>query len=168
MKEKIDSIKAEATEALRQADNQQKLQDVRVRFLGKNGTITALLKEVGKADPGQRAEMGKLINEIKGFAQRQAQAKGQQGQQGDPKDAAKVQAIGLKAQVGAQIKQKQFEAKQRERMIEFQLDQSRENMKLIAEIKREDLSHKQELLNDSLERTIMALRGVNEGENSSK
>ena len=107
--------------------------------------------------------MGKLINEIKGFAQRQAQAKGQQGQQGDPKEAAKVQAIGLKAQVGAQIKQKQFEAKQRERMIEFQLDQSRENMKLIAEIKRSDLTHKQQLLNDSLERTIMALRGVNEG-----
>jgi hypothetical protein len=107
--------------------------------------------------------MGKLINEIKGFAQRQAQAKGHQGQQGDPKEAAKVQAIGLKAQVGAQIKQKQFEAKQRERMIEFELDQSRENMRLIAEIKRTDLTHKQQLLNDSLERTITALRGVNEG-----
>jgi hypothetical protein len=105
--------------------------------------------------------LGKLTNLIRAFAQRQAQAKGQQGQQGDPKEAAKVQAIGLKAQVGAQIKQQQFEAKQRQQMIEFELEQSRENMRTLAEIKREDISHRTELMNQSFERALQAIHGAN-------
>jgi hypothetical protein len=111
--------------------------------------------------------IGKAMNFIKSFAQRQAQAKG--GAQGDPKDAAKAQSIMMTTQAKIQSKQMQDAAKQRLKMIEFQLDQARENMRLLAEIKREDLSHKQELINDSLERTVAALRGVNDGaENSSK
>jgi phenylalanyl-tRNA synthetase alpha chain len=62
MKEKIDSILAEARSALKEADTMQKLQDVRVRFLGKKGSVTALMKGIGDASPEQRAEMGKLVN----------------------------------------------------------------------------------------------------------
>ncbi len=62
MKEMTESLVAEALEALKTADGMQSLQEVRVRFLGKNGSVTALLKEVGKAEPSMRAEMGKLVN----------------------------------------------------------------------------------------------------------
>lgn len=62
MKEKIDSILAEARNALLKADTMQKLQDVRVRYLGKKGSVTALMKGIGEASPEQRAEVGKLVN----------------------------------------------------------------------------------------------------------
>ncbi|MEI6101189.1 MAG: phenylalanine--tRNA ligase subunit alpha, partial [Eubacteriales bacterium] len=62
MKEKTQSMIADALSSLKAADDMQKLQEIRVRYLGKNGSLTALLKEVGKAEPAERAEMGKLVN----------------------------------------------------------------------------------------------------------
>ena len=44
MKEKLQSIKDEALKAIEAADMPEKLNDVRVKFLGKKGELTAVLK----------------------------------------------------------------------------------------------------------------------------
>lgn len=111
--------------------------------------------------------LGKMMNLIKGFAQRQAQQRESQQPQGiDAKDQAKAQATIMSAQIKGKIQEQRSQQKQRERMIEFELEQARENMRTVAEIKREEVSHRQKLLNDSLETTINALRGLQAAESS--
>ena len=44
MKEKLQSIKEEALAQIQAADAPEKLNDVKVRFLGKKGELTAVLK----------------------------------------------------------------------------------------------------------------------------
>ena len=43
MKEKLQNIKEEALKAIESADMPEKLNDVRVKFLGKKGELTAVL-----------------------------------------------------------------------------------------------------------------------------
>ena len=51
MKERLQNIKDEALKAIEAADMPEKLNDVRVKFLGKKGELTAVLKgtNVGQA-----------------------------------------------------------------------------------------------------------------------
>ena len=105
--------------------------------------------------------LGQLMNLIKAFAQRQAQARqAQQPQQQDPKAAAQAQATMMNAQVKAQISAQKAMQKQKERQVEFQLDMARENMRTLSEIRREQLTHHQKMTNDALESTVSALRGL--------
>ena len=54
----IDSILSEAESAIRDAADEQSLDAVRVRFLGKKGELTALLKGLGALDPEERPKAG--------------------------------------------------------------------------------------------------------------
>ena len=109
--------------------------------------------------------LGQMVNLIKGFAQRQAEARQASSQQLDPKDAAKIQGQVLNAKVKAQIAQQKADQRQKEKMVEFQLDQVRENMQLLSEIRREDMAHRNKLANESLEsvaNTFRQLGSVND------
>ena len=61
----IDSILSEAGTAIRAAADEQALDQVRVRFLGKKGELTALLKGLGALDPEERPKAGAAINVAK-------------------------------------------------------------------------------------------------------
>ena len=61
----IDSILSEAQAAIGEAVNEQALDEVRIRFLGKKGALTALLKGLGSLDPAERPKAGAAINEAK-------------------------------------------------------------------------------------------------------
>ena len=50
MKEKLQNIKEEALKAIEAADMPEKLNDVRVKFLGKKGELTAVLKGMKDGD----------------------------------------------------------------------------------------------------------------------
>ncbi len=54
-----------AREAIADADSSQALTEARARFLGKKGSVSALLRGLGKLDPEQRARQGKSVNEVK-------------------------------------------------------------------------------------------------------
>ncbi len=69
MKDEIDRIWADFQQALQAARTEKDLSDLRVRFLGKNGALTLLLKGVGKLPAGERKEVGKLVNERKTAAE---------------------------------------------------------------------------------------------------
>ena len=65
MKEKLEQIKSEATALIQAADVPEKLNDVRVRFLGKKGELTAALKGMKDVAPEDRPKVGQLVNDAR-------------------------------------------------------------------------------------------------------
>lgn len=65
MKQQLEQIRATALEALERAQNEQEIDALRVRFLGKKGELTAILKQMGGLSPEQRPVVGQLANEVR-------------------------------------------------------------------------------------------------------
>ena len=65
MEQELQRIKEVALTAIKAATDQQTLQDVRVKYLGKKGEVTALLKGLGKLSPEERPKMGAFVNAVR-------------------------------------------------------------------------------------------------------
>lgn len=65
MKEKLEAIKAAAKNAVLNSDNENEIEELRVKYLGKKGELTAILKQMGSLSPEERPVMGQLVNEAK-------------------------------------------------------------------------------------------------------
>lgn len=65
MEEQLQQLKELALAAIKHSDTPQALQDVRVKYLGKKGEITSLLKGLGKLSPEERPKMGALVNQVR-------------------------------------------------------------------------------------------------------
>ena len=65
MKEQLEQIKLQAIAALDEAATPAALEELRVRFLGKKGELTAVLKQMGKLSAEERPVMGQLANSVR-------------------------------------------------------------------------------------------------------
>lgn len=65
MKAKLEQIKAEALEALKNVSTMEELDGIRVKYLGKKGEITAILKQMGKLSPEERPIVGQVANQVR-------------------------------------------------------------------------------------------------------
>ena len=65
MKEQLKSIDERAKEELSHIDDAKLLEDFRVRFLGKKGEITSILKQMGKLSAEERPVIGQLANKVR-------------------------------------------------------------------------------------------------------
>ena len=65
MKEKLEQIKAGATALIQAADVPEKLNDVRIRFLGKKGVLTAVLKGMKDVSAEERPKVGQMVNDAR-------------------------------------------------------------------------------------------------------
>lgn len=65
MKEKLKMIKAAVLEELKGADLKTELENVRVKYLGKKGELTQILRGMGKLSNEERPVIGKLANEVR-------------------------------------------------------------------------------------------------------
>ncbi len=65
MKEKLEQIKAAAQKAIAEAADEKGIDDIRVRFLGKKGELTAILKQMDGLSPEERPIIGQLANKIR-------------------------------------------------------------------------------------------------------
>ena len=65
MKAKLEQIKVAALDAIAAAENAQDIDAVRVKYLGKKGELTAILKQMGGLSPEERPIMGQLVNSAK-------------------------------------------------------------------------------------------------------
>lgn len=65
MQEKINQLLRDAVTLIDKADSTTVLFDVKVKFLGKNGELTALLKGLKDASPEQKPALGKLLNDVR-------------------------------------------------------------------------------------------------------
>lgn len=65
MREKLKAVEAEALQALEQCTDPDELQQVRVRFLGRKGELTLLLRGMKDLPPEERPEAGELANQTR-------------------------------------------------------------------------------------------------------
>ena len=65
MKQQLEQIKNAALSALNSSTSQQEIENLRVKYLGKKGELTAILKQMGSLSPEERPIMGQLVNEAK-------------------------------------------------------------------------------------------------------
>ncbi|HIY73431.1 MAG TPA: phenylalanine--tRNA ligase subunit alpha [Candidatus Intestinimonas merdavium] len=65
MKEQLESIRRQALDAVAAAADPAQLEELRVRFLGKKGELTAVLKQMGKLSAEERPVMGQIANDIR-------------------------------------------------------------------------------------------------------
>lgn len=65
MKEKLEQIKAEALSKIENSDALEKLNEVRVNYLGKKGELTAVLKSMKDVAPEDRPKVGQMVNEVR-------------------------------------------------------------------------------------------------------
>ena len=61
----LQQIRQQAAEALAQAGDLKALDDLRVKYLGKKGELTAILKQMGKLSAEERPKVGQLANEVR-------------------------------------------------------------------------------------------------------
>lgn len=66
MKEQLQAIAREAQNALGQAQSSNHLEELRIRYLGKKGELTAILKQMGSLSAQERPVMGQIANEVRG------------------------------------------------------------------------------------------------------
>ena len=62
----LDQIQNEAKAAIAEANSEDALQELRVRYLGKKAELSRALGQVGKLPPEERPKFGQRVNEIKG------------------------------------------------------------------------------------------------------
>ena len=65
MKENLERIKQEAMAQIKQADLPEKLNDVRIKFLGKKGELTAVLKGMKDVAAEERPKVGQWVNDTR-------------------------------------------------------------------------------------------------------
>jgi len=75
MKMQLELIKKQAMEALEQAQSPAALDEIRVRYLGKKGELTAVLKLMGKLSAEERPIMGQMANTVRAEIEQKLEAR---------------------------------------------------------------------------------------------
>ena len=65
MKNKIAEIENSIESAVQDIQSSKTLQEIKMKFLGKTGEITSLMKNMRDVPPEQRPSMGKLLNALR-------------------------------------------------------------------------------------------------------
>lgn len=75
MKERLEEIRQKALDALAQANISEDIDSLRVKFLGKKGELTAILKQMGSLSPEERPAVGQLANVVRSDIEKQIEQK---------------------------------------------------------------------------------------------
>ena len=78
MKTQLEEIRNAAAKALEGAEAAEQLEEIRIKYLGKKGELTAILKQMGKLSPEERPVIGQLANEIRADIEDKIAEKGAQ------------------------------------------------------------------------------------------
>ena len=65
MKEALEQIRQTASQLIAAADSEKAVDELRVRFLGKKGELTGILKQMGKLSAEERPVVGALANQVR-------------------------------------------------------------------------------------------------------
>ncbi len=88
MKEQLESIKIAAAAEIAAVSDAAMLDSARVKYLGKKGELTAILKQMGSLSAEERPVMGQIANEVRAEIERIIEAK-----EGEIKDAERVKRL---------------------------------------------------------------------------
>ncbi len=67
MKEQLEKIRLAAVDAVNSASTPSDIEALRVKYLGKKGEVTAVLKQMGALSAEERPIMGQLANDVRAF-----------------------------------------------------------------------------------------------------
>ena len=70
MKAELEHLQQETLSTLSQASSEKEISELRIRVLGKKGTLTQLLKNLGTLPENERREVGKVANQVKQAVER--------------------------------------------------------------------------------------------------
>lgn len=70
MKERLEQIKAEALKQIQGSDALDKLNEIRISYLGKKGELTAVLKGMKDVAAEDRPKVGQMVNDVRGEIER--------------------------------------------------------------------------------------------------
>lgn len=65
MKERLGVIRDAAINSIKNVTNLVELEELRVKYLGKKGELTSVLRDMGKLSPEERPVMGQIANDIR-------------------------------------------------------------------------------------------------------
>src|SRR5512136_1321230 len=65
MKEELEVILEQALADLSGVSGEEALQDIRVKYLGKKGALTAVMKGMGALPPEERPAIGQVVNAVR-------------------------------------------------------------------------------------------------------
>ena len=65
MKEQLRILQESSKDSINSAENLESLESLRVKYLGKKGELTAILKQMGKLSAEERPVMGQLANQVR-------------------------------------------------------------------------------------------------------
>ena len=65
MKEEIERIKQNSLEEIAKCKEEKNLNEIKVKYLGKKGELTAVLRGMGKLSPEERPVVGSLVNQVR-------------------------------------------------------------------------------------------------------
>lgn len=65
MKEELDRLQKEVVVSIYQASTEKEISEIRVKYLGKKGSITQVLKSLGTLPESERREIGQRANQLK-------------------------------------------------------------------------------------------------------
>ena len=65
MEDQLINLKNNAVSLILDAENKEELEEIKLQFLGRSGTLTTLIKELPKIPAEKRKEVGALANEVK-------------------------------------------------------------------------------------------------------
>src|SRR5512137_1339471 len=65
MKEKLEALQATALTELAAARSEEAVQEIRVRYLGRKGELTAIMKGAGALPPEERPLLGQVVNSVR-------------------------------------------------------------------------------------------------------
>ena len=66
MQERLNEMLEEAKGLIEGAGSISEIEELRVKYLGKKGQVTEVLKSMGKLPPEEKKELGKSANMVKG------------------------------------------------------------------------------------------------------
>ena len=75
IKEKLEQIREETMQALKNISDLSQLEEFRIRVLGKKGKLTMVLREMGSLPPAERPVIGQLANEIRTSLEKELEEK---------------------------------------------------------------------------------------------
>ena len=75
MREQLLAIKEQALAELAEVSSLDALKDLRVKYLGKKGPMTEILRGMGKLSAEERPKIGQIVNEIKNLLEEEITAK---------------------------------------------------------------------------------------------
>lgn len=75
MKEELENIKQSFLEEIKNCNDINSLEEIRVKYLGKKGQLTLILRNMGSVSPEDRPKVGQMVNEVRGVIEDQLASK---------------------------------------------------------------------------------------------